>query len=132
MKDSYNSWVDRVAGGREGKPLVAGETVATSADNPKPFAGVVFVSLERPLYRAEVGRKGDDYIYHFYPKKQDDKFEDKMGDAMLSSFKYVDRLESVYTEEMNSFAVRARGFASNPFGDELAAKVFDKLDSLLE
>jgi hypothetical protein len=132
MKDQYDDWLNRVVAGRKGKPLNAGEVVGTSADTPEPFAAIEFAEIDRPKYFAEVGKKGGDYVYHFYPKGiSKDVFEDKMGDALLGVFKNADQLEAVYTEELNSWAVRARGFASNIWGDDLAVKVFDKLDSLL-
>jgi len=119
-------------GGRQAKPLSTGETVATSADHPEPFNAVEFVRLDRPNYVAEVGKKGDDYIYHFYPKKVDEGFEDKMGDAFLAVFNSNDQVEAGFTDELNSWAVRVRGFAHHLWGDDLAIRVLDKLDSLLE
>lgn len=133
MKDNYNNWVERVMGGRNGKPLSVGESVGTSADDPEPFSPIRFARLEKDLYIAEVGKKGGDYVYHFYPSdKVKGIFEDKMGDAFIAIFKKPEQIEAVYTEELGSWAVRARGFADTLWGDDLAIRVFDKLDSLLE
>lgn len=132
-KDGYDDWMSRVIGGRKGRPLSAGESVSTSADTPEPFSAIEFVMVERPLYSVEIGKKGGDYIYHFYPSDAvKDSFEDKMGDAFVTVFKNQDRIEAVFTDELSSWAVRARGFAHNMWGDELAIKVLDSLDSMLE
>lgn len=132
MTDTYNNWVDRMMAGREAKPVEAGETVISAAG--APFGAIEFVRLERPKYIGEVGKKGGDYVFHFFAKegqKFPTGFEDKMGDAFLEMFKLQDRVQSTYTEELNSWAVRAVGFANNPLADDLAIKVFDVLDKML-
>lgn len=133
MKETYEDWVLRVMAGRKNRPLSAGESVATSADKPTPFSSIEFVKIDRKSYVAEIGKKGSDYIYHFYPKDiPKDEFEDDMGAAFLEVFKNKDRIEAAYTEELNSWAVKANGFADSLWGDELAMKVLSNLDNLLE
>jgi hypothetical protein len=134
-KDTYDNWVERVIVGRGGKPLSAGDVVQAPAGTP--FGTIEFVKIDRPHYKAEIGKKGGDYIYHLYPKETKmsqaiSVFEDRMGDAFLEVFQNSSQLEAGWTPEMKAWAVRARGFATLLMGDELAIKVLDVLDKLLE
>jgi hypothetical protein len=133
MSEGYQSWVERVAADRPNKPLEAEETVSTPPD--VPVAPMQFVRVERKGYVGEVGKKGGDYIFHFFPKDNQNwspDFGDKLGDAFLEVFRNPDRVEASWADELNSWAVRARGYADNPLADELAVKVFDVLDRRLE
>jgi hypothetical protein len=100
------------------------------------FRPMEFHEENRKYYRGEVGKKDGHYIYHFFPKEGSsfpDNFEDTMGDAFIEVFRNKERLEAAFSSEMNSWAVRARNYArQNMFGDELAMKVFDVLDHLLQ
>lgn len=130
--DTYNDWVDRMMAGREAKPVEDGEVIRASAG--APFGTIEFLRMDRPKYVGEVGKKGGDYVFHFFPKEGESlppNFEEKMGDAFLEMFKFQDRVQSIYTEELSSWAVRAVGYANNPLADDLAIKVFDVLDKLL-
>ena len=130
MTDTYENWVERLMAGRDGRPLEAEELITTA--EPEPFSAVSFARVDRDKYVAEVGRKAEDFIYHFYPLKEVMQgFEDKMGDAILEVFKLEDRLEASFVPEFGSWAVRARGFAASSFGENLAVKVFDVLDKRL-
>lgn len=132
--DTYNDWVDRMMAGRDAKPVEDGEVIRASAG--APFGAIEFVRVDRPKYIGEVGKKGGDYVFHFFSKdpekwKFPPNFEEKMGDAFLEMFKFQDRVQAIYTDELNSWAVRAVGYANNPLADDLALKVFDVLDKLL-
>ena len=56
-------------GGREGRPLATGDTVSTPG--AQDFGTIEFAKLTRSRYRAEVGKRGDCYIYHFYPSQNE-------------------------------------------------------------
>ncbi len=140
MSDNYQSWVERVAGGREAKPLSTGEVVKSSAG--EPFGAVEFVKVEKKGYSAEVGKKGDFYIYHFYPDAThlanphvtpqfSPKFFTALEDAFLQVFKNPEQIEAAWVEEMKSFAVRVRGWAHTVWGDDLAIRVIDVLEEKL-
>src|ERR1043166_404040 len=122
----------------EEKPtLQTGEVVKTPGG--EPFGAIDFARTERDSYVAEVGKKGGQYIYHFYPKTKDKSFRDKLEAALLEVFKNSDQIEISFIEkgeddpwvEVNSWAVRVRGFGSNIWGDELAVRVFNVLDESL-
>jgi hypothetical protein len=128
MGETYQGWVERLMSGRDARPLSPNDSVTTSGG--EPFETVTFNRVDRQHYVGEVGRKNTDYIYHFYPKTERKDFEDRMGDAFLEVFKMQDRLESAYSPELKSWAVKARMFAVIPM-DELASRVFDILDRKL-
>lgn len=129
--DTYDAWVERVAAGRDGKPLNPGEVVEPGA--PTPYTSIEFVRTDRDHYVGEVGKRGDDYIFHFYPKTEEVKrdFENKMGDAFLEVFKNPEQVQSAWTEEVGSWAVKVTGFAKTLWGDDQALSIFPKLDALL-
>ena len=134
MSENYQTWMERMMGGRTAPPLDTGTAVGVPQD--EPFAAMEFLRLPRKKYIGEVGKKNGDYVYHFFPVAEGAKypmgFEAKMGDAFLEVFKLDDRVEAVFTEELDSWAVKAVGFANNPLADELALKLFSVLDEKLE
>ncbi len=128
--DTYGAWVERVAAGRDGKPLSPGELVEPGP--PEPFASVEFVRVEYPLFVGEVGKRGDDYIFHFFPKTAElAQFEEKMGDVFLAVFKNPNQVQAAFTIELGSWAVKVTGFANTVWGDDQALSIFDKLDAAL-
>jgi hypothetical protein len=130
--DSYQSWMERQLGGRDARPLVSGEIVESSA--AEPFGVIEFAKTERAKYNAEVGKKAGDYVYHFFPKDGTfpPNFEALMGDAFLAVWMFPERIQASFTPELNSWAVRAVGFATNPLSDDLAISLFAVLDLKLE
>ena len=130
MSDTYKDWVNRIFENKPPVNLTTGEEV--QVDSAKPFGPISFERIDRPKYVAELGKKGNDFIYHFYLLSNIENFEDKLGDAFISTFKDVDRVEAAYSPELNSWAVRAKGFVDHLWGDELSVLVFNSLDNLLE
>lgn len=133
IADSYQAWMERVMGGRESKPTEVGDVITTPPG--EPFDAIEFAKLERPKYLGEVGKKIGDYVFHFFPLPDEEfpaDFEAKMGEAFIEVFLFEDRVQSVFTPELNSWAVRAIGFATNPMSDDLALRVFPVLDQKLE
>jgi hypothetical protein len=131
MNDAYKDWMHRVVGGREAKPLATSEQLKFASD--EPISVINYTKQKRAGYAGEVAKKGDDFIYHFYPS--DEIFEifgDALGDAFLVVFKLEDRLEASYVPEFKSWDVKASGFAVSPLAESLALKVFDVLDAILE
>lgn len=130
MSDNFQNWVDRVAVDRGSKPLTEGEVVKTPP--PQPFGAVEFVKVEKKGFVAEVGKKGDFYVYHFYPSDlKNHGFFDKMEEALLQIFKNPEQIEVDWVEEFKSYAVRVRGWTSNIWGDELAVRAIDVLEEKL-
>ena len=132
-QDTYQSWMERVVSGREARPLEPGELVKTP--DAEPFATIEFVRVPCRRYIGEVGKKNGDYIFHFFPKEGEEFksiFEDFMADAFLEVFQFEDRIESAWSEELHSWAVKAIGFANNPGADAMAFKVFSVLDRRLD
>jgi hypothetical protein len=137
MSNGYLGWLDKVIAGEEVKILKQGEkfnapveSLTREEEKHKPFKTVVMARTDRKHYVGEVGRRGDDFIYHFYVKDTTPKdFEDKLGDAFLRAYLHENRLKSSYVDEMRSWSVLATGFALNPMADEYA--VFDVLDKSL-
>jgi len=136
--DTYDDWVDRMMTGRGGKPFNEDRETVISLEGARPFASMEFLRLERPAYIGEVGKRGDDYIFHFYPGPGWDEvpssftFADKLGDVFLDVFKNPNQVLADYTEEFGSWAVKVTGFARTVWGDEQALSIFDKLDKALE
>lgn len=100
----------------------------------KPMEPMEFAEYLRPKYRAEIGVKGPDLIYHFFPLEEQnfpEGFADKMGDAFLEIFLLQDRLEAAPSQELNSWAVRARGFNHPLLGRDVPIRVLDVLDQKL-
>lgn len=128
-KDTYGAWMERMVAGREGKPLTAGEKV--EAPPAEAYQSVQFVRTERPHYVGEVGKRGDEYIFHFFPSGKLEVFEEKMGDVFLAVFKRSEQVQAVWTEELSSWAVKVTGFVNTVWGDEQALSIFDKLDQAL-
>lgn len=129
--DTYDRWLERTVSGQETRPTREGEVISTSSATQ--FGTVDFVQVERDCYLGEVGKRGNDYIYHFFGKNGifPSHFEDKMGDAFLEVFKLDDRVQASFVPDMNSWAVRVSGYASNPMSDELALKLFAVLTAKL-
>ena len=97
----------------------------------KPMEPMRFDRYDRPQYWAEIGAKGQDLIFHFFPLEGmnfPDDFSDKMGDAFLEIFKLPEKIEAASTQELNSWAVRIRG-ANHPLLDPaVPTRVLDVLD----
>ena len=133
ISDSYQSWMERVMGGRPSKPAEEGDIVQTSSG--EPFGVIEFAKSERPKYLGEVGKRLDDYVFHFFPLSGSEfpkDFEAKMSEAFLDVFQFEERVQAVFSTELNSWAVRAVGFAINPLSDNLALRIFPTLDQKLE
>ena len=141
---------------------------------------VEYARVDRPKYIAEIGKRGGDYLYHFFKKEEGfpKGFSDKLGDAFLAVFLLKERLSWAREQlvtctatlqgrdgpyscpfkgqpqdtqqvpgdnrphcpdcgstqlvlALDSWSVRAQGFADNPMADELAVRIFDTLDKLL-
>ncbi len=132
-QDNYQSWMERVAGGRTARPLAEGETVQSSGGTP--VEPIEFVRMPRKKYLGEVGRKKDDLVFHFFPLGDGqfpDDFEGKMAEAFLEVFKLEDRVEASYVPELHSWAARARGFAHTTGNDKLVLQLFALLDQKLD
>jgi hypothetical protein len=97
----------------------------------KPMEPMKFDRYDRPKYWAEIGIKGPDLIYHFFPLEGQnfpENFSDKMGDAFFEVFKIPEKLEAAASQELNSWAVRVRG-ANHPLLDPaVPIRVLDVLD----
>jgi hypothetical protein len=133
IADSYQAWMERMMGGRDSKPAEVGDVVQTPAG--APFDAVEFAKTERSRYVGEVGKKLGDFVFHFFPlagQQFPQNFEERMSEAFLEVFKFEDRVQSTFTPELNSWAVKAIGFATNPMADDLALRVFPALDKRLE
>lgn len=133
-EENYTTWVERVAGGRGARPLADGDVVTAAPG--EPFGAIEFLTIERATFKAEVGKKFGDYIYHFFPVRMEkiliEDFEERLGDAFLEVFKFPERVEAAYDPEMKAWAVRANGFANNLESDKLALRVIDVLAQKLE
>lgn len=132
QKDTYDAWIDRMASGREGKPLTAGEIV--SPGDPTAYSSIEFLQLPRHHYTGEVGKRGGAYIFHFFPKAPfdtTDVFEEIMGDVFLEVFKNPQQIEAAWSSELKSWAVKVTGFVNTIWGDDQALSIFDKLDKAL-
>lgn len=66
---------------------------------------IEYTRVERPKYVAEVGKRDGNYVYHFWPRTADllPTFGDKLGDAMLASFKYPERIAAKHDEVWRCF-----------------------------
>lgn len=137
MTDSYQTWVNGVVNGRMAKPLSSGEIVKSSSG--KQVGAIEFVVLPKTYFMSEVGKKGNAYVYHFYPApgialiegSLGKKFYDCLSEAFLDVFKREDQIEADWVEEMQAWAVRVTGWSDNVWGDELAVRAIDRLDEIL-
>lgn len=146
MTDTYQHWVERVVGGRNAKPLNSGEIVKSSSG--EPFQAIEFVPVHKMgFFLAEVGKRGDKYIYHFYPIPKyhptfrdgmrsetvvdGPLFYDSLSKAFLEIFKREDQIEADWVEEMKAWVVRVSGWANHVWGDELALRAIEKVHELL-
>jgi hypothetical protein len=116
-------------------PSLIGE-IENGGEVATPMDAVEYITYLRPFYRAEIGTRGGDYIYHFYPLEEQNfppQFSDKMGDAFLEVFGIPERLEAAPVPDMNSWAVRAKGFF-HPMsaGSNIPTRVLEVLDQKLE
>jgi hypothetical protein len=132
--DTFDAWTERVVVDRV-LPLTEVDTVTLAEE--KPFMPLDMARAERAQYVGEVGKKGGDYVFHFFPSKrlsdiEKAHFADAIGDAFIEVFKHQEKLFSSYDEEMGSWSVRATGFANNLMSDKLVVSVFDVLDRNLE
>lgn len=132
-------WVDEMKnklasqGMKDADISEAVESLRQIEKGPQPYNVITFARTERPKYVAEVAKKGEDFIYHFWPDKALDftQFENLMGDAFLEVFKFPERCASEYIPELESFAVKVSGVSANPFIDGLLPEVFKVLDERL-
>lgn len=129
-------------------PSLASLSTELSQGGDHPIEPVAFVKVEKDTFVGEVGRVEGDLFFHFFPKehrnnklvsiKEDesvdvkmwvfgDEFADKLGDAFLEVFKFEDKLCWDFVPEMNSWVVRAFGYADNPNAEELSSRLFDLL-----
>lgn len=141
MTDTYQNWVSRVVGGQNSKPLNSGEVVKSSSG--EPFGAIEFVRVPKTKFLAEVGKKGDKYIYHLYPPegygpdsphpmiRGPKTFYDLMSEAFLEIFKRADQIEADWVKEMGAWALRVSGWTNHVWGDELALRAVDRLDELI-
>lgn len=112
-------------------------------------ATVSFAQFSAPCFQAEVGKVDDDLFFHFFPAENEyhsviagegentywsfkEGFEDKMGDAFLAVFKHEDKLCWDFVPELHSWVVRCTGFGANVMANQLAEKLFSKLQRILE
>ena len=139
MTEGYRTWLERTLSGRDNRPLEPGDVV--QAPPGEPIAAVDFAKTTRELYVGEVGWKGSDLIYHLYPvgdakqfpaSASGKPFEEVMGDAFLEVFRFTEKLEQAFSEELCSWAVRVLGMSTNVMAGDLASKLFDVLDRLLK
>ncbi len=133
MTDTYQHWVERVVGGRDAKPLSSGEVVKSSGG--EPFGVVEFARVTKDDFVAEIGKKGNYYIYHFYPSPRymaGTIFEDIMTDVLVDLFKREDQIETDWVPEMRAWAVRVSGWTDSIWGDDLAVRAIHRLDEALK
>jgi hypothetical protein len=138
MMDTYEHWVQRVVRDpTAGKPLSTGEIVKSSAG--ENFGVVEFMQINKPHFLAELGKKGDKYIYHFYPSEEILKrgaivhdFYEPLGSALLEIFQRGDQIEADWVEEMLAWAVRVSGWTNHIWGDELAIRAVNRFEELLQ
>ena len=145
MSDTYQHWVERIVGGRDAKPLHNGEIVKSSSGTP--FGVIEFARIVKSNFVANLGKKGDKYIYHFYPL---DKYHPSFNGSIVSQtivngttfygalskvflelFKREDQIEADWVPEMKAWAVRVSGWADNVWGDDLAVRAIHRLDEVL-
>lgn len=111
------------------------EATGQEGQNGILFPIVAFDRTNRGCYAAEVGKKDGDIIFHFYPTEPgaifSDHFRDRLGDSFLAVFPHPEQLCWDYVDELNSWVVKAMGYASNPWVDGLINKLFEELDKRL-
>ncbi len=66
---------------------------------------IEYAEVEREKYKAEVGKRDGNYIFHFWPRTSGllPTFGDKLGDAMLSVFKHPERVSAKHDEVWRCF-----------------------------
>ncbi len=128
--NSYNNWIKKIVSGESGESLTSG-TFYTPGD-PQDYKPITFHTLDREWYVGEVAKKGNDYIYHFYPKGDHRLFEQKMEDTFLFVFKNANQVQSAWSDELNSWAVKVTGFGNTIWGDTQAESIFSILDNALQ
>ena len=131
MTKSYNDWVERVMTEKQMVTLDNGDVVKTAAAEPFKVTEF-FVAEPRDKYYVEVAKRGNDFIFHFYPAEGLSNFFDAMSDALVESFKRTEQIEAAYSDELGSWAAKASGFVDTVWGDELALLVLSILDKKLE
>lgn len=96
--DAMESLLRKDLGGAESNPL--NDALGSGFEQ-----AIEYARTERPKYVAEVGKRDGNYIYHFWPRTLDllPTFGDKLGDAMLSVFKYSERVSAKHDEVMRCF-----------------------------
>lgn len=100
----------------------------------KSMTALTFTRYDRPKYWAEIGTKGPDLVYHFFPLEGQnfpDNFVEKMGDAFHEIFAIPEKIEAAPSQELNSWAVRVRGGAHPLLDPAVPIVVLDMLDQKL-
>jgi hypothetical protein len=118
---------------KQADPNMIGE-IENGALMGKPIEPMKFERYDRPRYWAEIGTKGADLIYHFFPLEGQnfpEGFADKMGDAFFEVFKQPDKLEAAVSQELNSWAVRVRGANHILLDLSVPIRVLEVLDQKL-
>lgn len=134
MKNTFQSWVDSVAKNQTPEAIQRGDVVKSSSGTN--FGAVEFLKFQKNNFVAEVGKKGDYYIYHVYPAEKwqgrlPSFFYPMMG-AFQQMFKDNGEIEHEWVEEMMSYALRVSGWTNHVWGDELAIRAIDVTDSNLD
>lgn len=132
MSDTYQHWVERVVGGRDAKPLHDGEIVKSSSGTP--FGVIEFARIDKPGFVAELGKRGDKYIYHLYPADKflsGTRFETAVSKVFLEVFKREDQIKADWVPEMRAWAVLVSGWVDSVWGDDLAVRAIHRLDETL-
>lgn len=131
---SWTAWIDEIAEtGTASKPSKPGDMVKTSEG--KPFGVIEFIKYQKTDFIAELGKKGNHYIYHFFPSaklQSGTKFKDSLSDVLLALFKREDQIELDWVPEMKAWAVRISGWVDNIWGDDLADRAIHNLDTMLK
>lgn len=132
MSENFNAWVERLARDpQNSKPLSAGEVVKSSAG--EPFGAVQFVRIDQTDFVAEVGKKGNQYVYHLYPHSDVPQhlFQAAMSLSFEELFKEHGEVEMGWVPEMLSWSVRVLGWTNHVWGDELAIRVVERIQEKL-
>ncbi len=115
--------------------------LATGALDNTAFEDVPVVQFTKNLnyttFEAEHGVDGADLVFHFFPSKEYPKWPTGFAQALeATAMAYFNvgqpTLTAAFTEEMNSWWLRARGFADVGDPAYRAAKLYDALDAAIE
>jgi hypothetical protein len=121
-------------------------TDPTKLANPHGVDAVHFVEVkDYTTFDAEYGEKDGNLIFHFFKtpevcgRADEEQFWVKLFPQVLDvvareafSDPEGQRLVGAYTEELESYFLKARGFASVPDPDGLATAFLEQLDQALD